>query len=53
MYTPEADLNGDGEVTQEEAEKYYEGDMDLSGDPEQEMSPEVLKMMAAAIKQSK
>ena len=50
---PEADLNGDGEVTQDEAEKYYEGDMDLSGDPEQAMSPEVLKMMAAAIKQSK
>ena len=50
---PEADLNGDGEVTQDEAEKYYEGDMDLSGDPEQPMSPEVLKMMAAAIKQSK
>jgi hypothetical protein len=47
---PEADLNGDGEISAEEAEM-YEGDMDLSGDPEQAMTPEILKAMAAAMKQ--
>ena len=50
---PEADLNGDGQVSQDEAEQYYEGDMDLSGDPEQPMSPEILKMMAMVAKGSK
>ena len=47
---PEADANGDGQISPEEAEGYVEGDMDLSGDPSQPMSPEILQMMSAATK---
>ena len=46
---PEADANGDGQVSPEEAEM-FEGDLDLSGDPDTEINPEILKMMAAAAK---
>ena len=50
---PEADLNGDGEISPGEAQAYMDGDMDLSGDPEQPMNDEVLRMMADAAKRSK
>lgn len=39
-----ADINGDGVVSEEEFMELMDGDMDLSGDPEQEVSRELLRL---------
>ncbi|QBP06167.1 portal vertex of the head [Synechococcus phage S-B68] len=39
-----ADLNGDGQVSEDEFMQLMDGDMDLSADPEQEVSRELLRL---------
>ena len=39
-----ADINGDGVVSEDEFMELMDGDMDLSGDPEQEVSRELLRL---------
>ena len=39
-----ADINGDGVVSEDEFMELMDGDMDLSGDPQQEVSRELLRL---------